>query len=234
LNRSSGCQFLTFFIQPIRRLAFLANCGLPPPGCKGRLYKQSQFRPWRPWGAPFFQYSIIPAFQLPVTPGGTRQSPVRRRGWRFWAKNPEYRFDSCGILVFWYSGLAPLKTRFLGPWCLCVWHVARGYLDFWPKKTVFGGRRPCRVAVWVFGAKTRVSSAAPAAGLLVQTNPILEEGAGCVSRTIPLSQSAGRIQDSAYAKQGSSRRNLAHNQGRGTAPPGPGKEDFDGADAEIS
>jgi hypothetical protein len=32
----------------------------------------------------------------------------------------------CGLLVFWYFGLAPLKTRFLWPWG-CVfgtWHVA--------------------------------------------------------------------------------------------------------------
>jgi hypothetical protein len=38
--------------------------------------------------------------------------------WRFWPKNPEYQFVIHGILVFWYSGLAALKTRFLS------WEVA--------------------------------------------------------------------------------------------------------------
>src|SRR3974390_1249877 len=37
----------------------------------------------------------------------------------------------CGILVFWYSGPAPRKTRFWGTGTLCIWHVARGGLDFW-------------------------------------------------------------------------------------------------------
>ena len=39
----------------------------------------------------------------------------------------------CGILVFWYSGLAPRKTRFCGSDIVCSWHVA----------------------VWIFGAKTK-------------------------------------------------------------------------------
>jgi hypothetical protein len=33
--------------------------------------------------------------------------------WRFCAKNPEYRFDLCVNLVFWCSGLALAKMRFL-------------------------------------------------------------------------------------------------------------------------
>src|SRR3974390_1699112 len=36
----------------------------------------------------------------------------------------------CGILVFWYSGPAPRKTRFWGAGTICIWHVARGGLDF--------------------------------------------------------------------------------------------------------
>ncbi len=38
-----------------------------------------------------------------------------------------------GVLVFWYSGLAPRKTRFWGTGTVCIWHVARGGLDFWGK-----------------------------------------------------------------------------------------------------
>jgi hypothetical protein len=40
--------------------------------------------------------------RCPAGPGGTRKFPWRCRRWRFWAKNPEYRFDSC---VFWCSGI---------------------------------------------------------------------------------------------------------------------------------
>jgi hypothetical protein len=53
------------------------------------------------------------------------------------------------LVVFWYSGLAPLKTRFFGADTVCIWHVARGYLDFWPKNAGgcvperCGNRRPC-------------------------------------------------------------------------------------------
>ncbi len=64
--------------------------------------------------------------------------PVRHRRWRFCAKNPEYRFGLCGILVFWYSGILGWRPekRVFGTLALCVfgtWHVA----------------------VWIFGAKTR-------------------------------------------------------------------------------
>ncbi len=79
---------------------------------EGRLYEQTQFA----------RYA-----------GRTKEFPVRCRRWRFCAKNPEYRFGSCGILVFWYSGLAPRKTLFFGAGTVCIWHVARGGLDFWGK-----------------------------------------------------------------------------------------------------
>jgi hypothetical protein len=48
----------------------------------------------------------------------------------------------CGILVFWYSGLAPRKTRFGGAGPVCIWHVARGGLDFWGKNAGTAGDRP--------------------------------------------------------------------------------------------
>ncbi len=48
----------------------------------------------------------------------------------FWRKTQNTVSGICGILVFWYSGLAPLKTRFLGRRPI---YLARGGLDFWPK-----------------------------------------------------------------------------------------------------
>ncbi len=41
--------------------------------------------------------------------------------------------------AFWSSGLVPRKTRFGGAGTLCIWHVARGDLDFWPQNA--GGAR---------------------------------------------------------------------------------------------
>ena len=48
----------------------------------------------------------------------------------------------CGILVFWYSGLAPRKTRFWDTGTVCIWHVARGGLDFWGKNEGDEGGQP--------------------------------------------------------------------------------------------
>jgi hypothetical protein len=113
-----------------------AASGLPPPGCKGRLYKQSQFRPWRPSGAPFFQYSIIPAFQFPARREGRGnsqgvagdgvfarkiQNPLSACMWKldsgFWAGAPENAVLGAGCVYVargtWLSGPALLKTRSL-------------------------------------------------------------------------------------------------------------------------
>ncbi len=82
---------------------------------EGRLYEQTQFA----------RYA-----------GRTKEFPVRCRRWRFCTKNPEYRFGHMwysGVLVFWYSGLAPRKTRFggRGPGV----YLARGGLEFWPQNS---------------------------------------------------------------------------------------------------
>ncbi len=74
---------------------------------------------------------------FPATPGGTGEFPVRCGRWRFCAKNPEYRFGSCGILVFWYSGI-------LG------WRPEKRSSGA-PARCVFG---TWHVAVWIFRAKT--------------------------------------------------------------------------------
>ncbi len=71
-----------------------------------------------------------------------------------------------GVLVFWYSGLAPRKTRFWDTGTLCTWHVACGGLDFQGKNA--GGS-------WHLAKRSpgpgRQTSAGLSAGLSV-TNPI--------------------------------------------------------------
>ncbi len=106
----------------------------------------------------------------PVPARSPKQSPVRCRRWRFCKKNPEYRFGHMwysGVLVFWYSGLAPRKTRFWDTGTLCTWHVACGGLDFQGKNA--GGS-------WHLAKRSpgpgRQTSAGLSAGLSVQTNPI--------------------------------------------------------------
>ncbi len=75
--------------------------------------------------------------RCPATPVGPWQVPGGCGRWRFCAKNPEYRLGHMwysGVLVFWYSGLAPRKTRFWDTGTLCTWHVACGGLDSGPPK----------------------------------------------------------------------------------------------------
>jgi len=43
----------------------------------------------------------------------------------------------CGMWIL-DSGLAPRKTRFWDIGTMCIWHVARGGLDFWGKKEGIG------------------------------------------------------------------------------------------------
>ena len=45
---------------------------------EGNCAKQTQFRPWRPSGAPLFQYSTIPAFQSDA--GCTNEAKLRQDG----------------------------------------------------------------------------------------------------------------------------------------------------------
>src|SRR3974390_1699110 len=63
------------------------------------------------------------------------------------------------------------------PFRACVVFWCSGILGRHPEKRGFGAPAPYvsgtwHVAVLIFGAKTRLPSAGPSAGLLVQTNPI--------------------------------------------------------------
>ena len=70
---------------------------------------------------------------LPATPEGrSNPRPVAGNGVSV-RKTQNTVSGICGILVFWYSGLAPRKTRFGGAGTICIWHVARGGLAFWGK-----------------------------------------------------------------------------------------------------
>jgi hypothetical protein len=89
----------------------------------------------------------------PVLPRSPRKSPVRCRGGRFCAKNSDRQTRRRGMVAVWAS--AP-ENAVSGARGVCMWHVA----------------------VWILGAKTRVSSAGPSAGLLVQTKPIWPARAG--------------------------------------------------------